>query len=95
MQSIQESEHFFSTELTPNRRLEEQYPQLAGKLGRSGGQVSRYLYDDKVDTSEQSLVVDWYYHTVEQGRRVLQYCKFVGENVLYACLLYTSDAADE
>ena len=84
VQSIQESEHFFSTELTPNRRLEEQYPQLVGKLGRSGGQVSRYLYDDKVDTSEQSLVVDWYYHTVEQGRRVLQYCKFVGENVLYA-----------
>ena len=84
VQSIQESEHFFSTELTPNRRLEEQYPELAGKLGRSGGQVSRYLYDDKVDTSEQSRVVDWYYHTVEQGRRVLQYCKFVGENVLYA-----------
>lgn len=84
VQSIQESEHFFSTELTPNRRLEEQYPELTGKLGRSGGQVSRYLYDDKVDTSEQSLVVDWYYHTVEQGRRVLQYCKFVGENVLYA-----------
>ena len=84
VQSIQESEHFFSTELTPNRRLEEQYPELAGKLGRSGVQVSRYLYDDKVDTSEQSLVVDWYYHTVEQGRRVLQYCKFVGENVLYA-----------
>ena len=84
VQNIQESEHFFSTELTPNRRLEEQYPQLAGKLGRSGGQVSRYLYDDKVDTSEQSLVVDWYYHTAEDGREVLQYCKFVGENVLYA-----------
>ena len=84
VQSIQESEHFFSTELTPNRRLEEQYPQLTGKLGRSGGQVSRYLYDDKVDTSEQSLVVDWYYHTAEDGREVLQYCKFVGENVLYA-----------
>ena len=84
VQSIQESEHFFSTELTPNRRLEEQYPQLTGKLGRSGGQVSRYLYDDKVDTSEQSLVVDWYYHTEQEGRQVLQYCKFVGENVLYA-----------
>ena len=84
VQSIQESEHFFSTELTPNRRLEEQYPQLTGKLGRSGGQVSRYLYDDKVDTSEQSLVVDWYYHTEQEGRQVLQYCKFVGEEVLYA-----------
>ena len=84
VQDIQESEHFFSTELTPNRRLEEQYPELAGKLGRSGGQVSRYLYDDKVDTSEQSLVVDWYYHTEQEGRQVLQYCKFVGEEVLYA-----------
>ena len=84
VQDIQESENFFCTELVPNRRLEREYPQLEGKLGRSGVQVSRYLYDDKVDTSEQSLVVDWYYHTVEQGRRVLQYCKFVGENVLYA-----------
>ena len=84
VQDIQESESFFCTELVPNRRLEREYPQLEGKLGRSGVQVSRYLYDDKVDTSEQSLVVDWYYHTVEQGRRVLQYCKFVGENVLYA-----------
>ena len=84
VQDIQESEHFFSTELTPNRRLEEQYPELTGKLGRSGGQVSRYLYDDKVDTSEQSLVVDWYYHTEAEGRQVLQYCKFVGEEVLYA-----------
>lgn len=84
VQDIQASEHFFCTELTPNSRLVANYPQLEGKLGRSGGQVSRYLYDDKVDTSEQSLVVDWYYHTEEAGRQVLQYCKFVGENVLYA-----------
>ena len=84
VQDIQESESFFCTELVPNRRLEREYPQLEGKLGRSGVQVSRYLYDDKVDTSEQSLVVDWYYHTRENGRRVLQYCKFVGDTVLYA-----------
>ena len=63
VQDIQESENFFCTELVPNRRLEREYPQLEGKLGRSGVQVSRYLYDDKVDTSEQSLVVDWYYRT--------------------------------
>ena len=25
-----------------------------------------------------------YYHTREKGRRVLQYCKFTGETVLYA-----------
>ena len=84
VQDIQESENFFCTELVPNRRLERQWPELEGKLGRSGVQVSRYLYDDKVDTSEQSLVVDWYYRTEADGREVLQYCKFVGENVLYA-----------
>ena len=81
---IQESEHFFCTELVPNNHLVRRWPELEGKLGRSGAQVSRYLYDDKVDTSEQSLVVDWYYHTEREGRQVLQYCKFVGENVLYA-----------
>lgn len=68
----------------PNKRLEREWPELEGKLGKGGVQVSRYLYDDKVDTSEQSLVVDWYYHTEENGRQVLQFCKFVGENVLYA-----------
>ena len=81
---IQESEHFFCTELVPNNPLVRRWPELEGKLGRGGAQVSRYLFDDKVDTSEQSLVVDWYYHTEREGRQVLQYCKFVGENVLYA-----------
>ena len=85
VQDIQASEHFFSTELAPNHRLVQAYPQLEGKLGRSGAaQVSRYLYDDRVDTSDQSLVVDWYYHTEQDGRRLLQYCKFVGDTVLYA-----------
>ena len=85
VQDIQASENFFSVELTPNHRLLRDYPQLEGKLGRGGAsQVSRYLYDDRVDTSDQSLVVDWYYHTVTEGRQVLHYCKFVGETVLYA-----------
>ena len=47
---IQDSPHFFSTELQ----------------------------------DREALVVDWYYHTRENGRRVLQYCKFVGDTVLYA-----------
>lgn len=69
---IQESEHFFCTELVPNNHLVRRWPELEGKLGRGGAQVSRYLFDDKVDTSEQSLVVDWYYHTEREGRQVLQ-----------------------
>ena len=75
VQDIQASENFFSVELPPNHRLLRDYPQLEGKLGRGGAsQVSRYLYDDRVDTSDQSLVVDWYYHTEAEGRQVLHYC---------------------
>ncbi len=88
---IQTSPHFFSTELVNNEELLRRWPQLEGKLGSGNFSVSRYLYDDAVDTSEKSLVVDWYYHTEEQGRKVLQYCKFVGENVLYATENDTED----
>ena len=81
---IQDSPHFFSTELQDREALEERYPQAKGKADRGGWTLSRYLYDDAVDTSGKVLVVDWYYHTRENGRRVLQYCKFVGDPVLYA-----------
>jgi len=81
---IQDSPHFFSTELQDREALEERYPQAKGKADRGGWSVSRYLYDDAVDTSGKVLVVDWYYHTRENGRKVLQYCKFVGDTVLYA-----------
>ena len=81
---IQDSPHFFSTGLQDREALEERYPQAKGKADRGGWTLSRYLYDDAVDTSGKVLVVDWYYHTRENGRRVLQYCKFVGDTVLYA-----------
>ncbi len=81
---IQDSPHFFSTELQDREALEERYPQAKGKADQGGWTLSRYLYDDAVDTSGKVLVVDWYYHTRENGRRVLQYCKFVGDTVLYA-----------
>lgn len=81
---IQDSPHFFSTELQDREALEERYPWTKGKADRGGWSVSRYLYDDAVDTSGKVLVVDWYYHTRENGRKVLQYCKFVGDTVLYA-----------
>lgn len=80
VKNIQDSPHFFSTELVSNEQLLAQYPQLEGKLPGGNFSVSRYLYDDTVDTSDKSLVVDWYY---KKGG-VLHYCKFVGETVLYA-----------
>lgn len=81
---IQESENVFTTELVSNRILEQRYPQTKGHLTGKKLTLSKYLYDDNVDTDGKSVVVDWYYHTEYNGRKVLQYCKFVNDIVLYA-----------
>lgn len=81
---IQQSRHLFHVELVDNDILIQRYPDLKDKLSTPSVSVSKYLYDDSVDTSEKSSVVDWYYHTEYGGRRVLQYCKFVNDTVLFA-----------
>ena len=82
---IQESPNVFTTELVSNELLEQQYPQCKGRLkSKSTVTIAKYLYDEKVDTSDKSVVVDWYYHTYVKGKKTLQYVKFVGDIVLYA-----------
>ena len=80
---IQNSRNFFHVELRDNDLLEAEYPQLKGNTGDSST-VSKYNYDDTVDTQNKSAVVDWYYKKRVNGSLVLHYCKFVGETVLYA-----------
>lgn len=81
---IQSSRHLFHVELMDNDLLVSMYPELQDKLHSTGLEVSKYLYDDSVDTSEKTAVVDWYYHTYSNGRMVLHYCKFAGDTVLFA-----------
>ena len=76
---IQNSRNLFHVELQNNESLLEQYPELEGKLGDTG-ELAKYLYDDTVDVSEKTAVVDWYY---KRGG-MLHYCKFVGETILFA-----------
>lgn len=81
---IQESQNIFNTELVSNNILEQRYPQCVGKLGGTNVTLAKYLYDDDVDTSDKSVVIDWYYHTYVKGRKTLQYVKYVNDIVLYA-----------
>ena len=81
---IQESQNIFTTELVNNNLLEQRYPQCVGKLGGKNITLAKYLYDDNVDTSDKSVVVDWYYHTYVDGKKTLQYVKYVNDIVLYA-----------
>jgi hypothetical protein len=82
---IQESQNIFTTELVSNNILEQRYPQCVGRLkGKRNVALAKYLYDDNVDTSDKSVVVDWYYHTYVNGKKTLQYVKYVSDIVLYA-----------
>lgn len=81
---IQDSANVFLVTLVENKRLEEEYPEIKGKLKGKTFSKGEYLYDDTVKTSDKSPVVDWYYKKRVGGRDVLHYVKFVGESVLYA-----------
>lgn len=81
---IQRSRYFFHTELCDKDVLEERYPQLAGKIKGKGFMSTKFLYDDHVDTENKHTVIEVYYHKYIQGKRTLQYCKYVGDQVLYA-----------
>ena len=82
---IQRSRNLFYVELCDNDLLLGTYPQLQGKLGNSTMDISKYVYDDSVDTNNKSAVVDWYYKKRrEDGKIVLHYCKYVNDVVLFA-----------
>jgi len=82
---IQKSRNFFSVELVDNDILKEQYPQTIDHLSKeSASEIKKYNYDDTVDTTDKSLVIDWYYKKNVNGKNTVQYCKFVNDVVLYA-----------
>ena len=84
IKDIQKSRNLFTVELVDNEVLEQLYPQTVGKTGAGSIDVAKYLYDDTIDTSSKSVVVDWYYKKNISGREVVHYCKFVNSVVLYA-----------
>lgn len=81
---IQKSRYIFHVELQDNDLLEEQYPQLKDKLKGNTFTMTKYIYDDNVPTDGKSAVIDVYYKRRENGRQVLHYCKYVGNEVLFS-----------
>ena len=81
---IQKSRYFFHTELCDKDILVEMYPQLKGKLKGKNFYSTKFLYDDHVKTENKHTVIEVYYHKYIQGRKTLQYCKYVGDQVIYA-----------
>ena len=82
--NLEMSENVFLVELVSNDILKEQYPQLEESLSAAPSEVSRYIYDDTVDTSEKTAVVDWYYKRKKGTKTLLHYAKFACGTLLYS-----------
>ena len=81
---IQKSRYFFHTELMDKDLIEEMHPELKGKLDGQSFLSTRFMYDDAVSTEGKLTVVECYYKRVVNGKKTLQYVKFVNDQVIYA-----------
>lgn len=81
---IQDSTNVFHVKLIDNDVLVGNYPELEGKIGGKSFAIAEYMYDDTVDTSNKSVVVDWYYKKAVGTKTVLHYVKYVDDNILFA-----------
>ena len=77
---VQNSRYLFHLELCDRDLLQDRYPEADLKSAGSGQLLSKFLYDDAVDTSGKCAVVEVYYHV----GGLLQYCKYVDETLLFA-----------
>lgn len=85
IEDIQDSRNVFHVKLVDNEVLEAMYPNLQNKLSTSTLNVSQFIHDDAIDTSEKSCVIDWYYKKQNSsGKEVVHYCKFVNDEVLFS-----------
>ena len=92
---IQKSRYLFHTELWDKDLLQEKYPkELAGGIKSNAFVSSKFLYDDHVDTENKVTVIECYYHKYVEGKKTLQYVKYVGDTVLYATENMTEPMVD-
>lgn len=82
---LQKSANVFHAELVDIERIKAEFPQAEKINSKSSYELTQYIFDDKVDTSEKALVVDWYYRKPDaEGVMRLHLCKFVEDVVLFA-----------
>ena len=81
---LQDSRNVFYTMLEDREVLKERYPWLELHGSTPGLDVSRYVFDDMVETGGKAVVVDWYYKRLHNGHAVLHYCRFVEDELIFA-----------
>ncbi|MBR3975296.1 MAG: hypothetical protein IKJ88_05485 [Clostridia bacterium] len=86
IKDIQKSSNVFFVELINNDELKATYPDIKElqNLSNPSIDVTRYLYNDTVDTSDKSSVVNWYYKVRNGNNTVLHYVRYVNDILLYS-----------
>ena len=82
---IQESASVYITKLVDKEMLKMEYPDLDMDSVDKLFEPKKYLTDDSWDTNNMALVIDRYYKKPNsEGKVIIHYLKFVGDNLLYA-----------
>ncbi len=86
IKDIQQSKNIFFVELINNDELKDSYPEVIElqNLSSPSIDVTRYLYNDAVETSDKSSVVNWYYKVRKGNKTALHYVRYVNDILLYA-----------
>lgn len=84
VEDIRQSKMVFHVELRDEDELKEAFPELQGKQLSQGFIPSKNPDDDYRPMDGKVYVIEAYYHKYVQGRKLLHYCQYVGDNVLYA-----------
>ena len=84
IKDIQKSQNVFHIEPVDKEVLKQQYPQLEGDALSKPMSLRKFITEDRTSEEDKAYVVDWYYHSYNGGKKVLHYCKFVGDTILYA-----------
>lgn len=84
VENIQDSKYFFEVSEQDREQLIDAYPQLEGKLKSTVFQPTQFKKDEYDDPATKATVVECYYHRTVNGKKTLQYVKYVGSTVLYS-----------
>lgn len=84
--NIQKSRNVFYVHLVDCDVLRDMYPQIRElqNIGPASLNVTRYAYEENIDTSKSCYVIDWYYKKRSGVKEILHYCRYVDEICLFS-----------
>lgn len=79
---LQDSTYVFTVELVDQKLLRQRYPELAASIRGKVIDPAKFVTDERVNTQDKIVVVDVYYRTEYNGRKILHYCKYADTTCL-------------